>query len=275
MDQKQLKLKRTCHFSHLPFSDTSVWIPFTRGVSSESRSFNITPQKIIPMEGFDIGIWNYKALLPLQKYKIEIVETISQMPPAPPTTEAFIKACLLENAPLVRIDDQILNRVKKLGIQSNSTQVEKVQKVTDFIVQTLSYEYPPKVREAIDVLSTSTSDCGGYHALFAALLRSVGIPVAIDFGFRLPKMTPHVWAWWYDVSVKQWNMIDLNDIQTKSSIGNRVSFSLNTGHEIKYFPKPVQFIQEKLSWDWNFDLHKKIFGRVTTSEIEFHLSTGV
>lgn len=63
MDQKQLKLKRTCHFSQLPFSDTSVWIPFARGVSSGSRSFNITPQEIIPMEGFDIGIWNYNALL--------------------------------------------------------------------------------------------------------------------------------------------------------------------------------------------------------------------
>ena len=87
-----------------------------------------------------------------------------------------------------------------------STDLEKVENIYKYIVETMSYDtakagkiangtltgYLPKVD---DTLKTSTGICFDYSSMFAAMLRSQGIPAKLIMGYvaASPKPAYHAW----------------------------------------------------------------------------------
>lgn len=265
LKDKQYLLFRTYTISEPVLNNTSIWIPKSRSSLNESK-MKPDYHSSTKFEWGEIYRWDHEALLNLEPFVISIKENVKSLPAYPPVSGDFINSCLSKNDPLCKSADKLRKIIAKLDI--NNQERESVEKIKEHIIQHLKYEYPPRTRNAEDVLENMCSDCAGYHAVFVTLLRMINIPAVMDFGARLPDCSPHVWAWWYDTEKKEWNFEDLNDLQKQLEPSDRVSFTLGTGLKGTSFPKEIQFLQNSLVWDWNYNLHSSIFKKKVRVDIK-------
>ena len=244
-----------------PYSKSTIWIPKAR--SSTIHNINPKISGSTKYEWGEIYVWTTKSLFKLYPFTVNINEEVNCMPTEPPTSDDFINKCLRFNEPLCTPLNEAHKKLNEINInpELNNNPSLVVNSIVKYLSKNMIYEYPPKTRDAESVAVTMKSDCGGYHSLFVTLMRILKIPAVMDFGARLPGCTPHVWAWWFDMHNKKWNIIDINDIQNNIPLSHRVSFTLGTGLNDFGYPRKVVFLQNSLVWDWNYDLHKKYFSK--------------
>lgn len=108
-------------------------------------------------------------------------------------------------------------KVKKLPYSRNRTKYEWTDDVID---------------------NNLPQDCLGMHGVLCAMCRTCGIPAIVDVGFSLDSQdNPHVWLWYFDRDINDWQMVDVNNDKYRVLIGKsisipRISISLGTKHTI-------------------------------------------
>lgn len=227
--------------------NASIWLALARNSSVE---YSLKPDFVTNSNRVAIAKWNIKGN---KSWRVQIQEVVIKFPSPPKLTPSEYLG--LEKD-LIVPDKAIKERAESLR---SSNVAESVKNITNYLVKSLKYHYPPKSRDAKSVFESKESDCGGYHILFVSMLRCLKIPSVVDFGMRLPKYTPHVWSWYYDKDSNKWQFIDINDIQDNKKDLDRVSYSLGVNPLVKDFPAKVQFLQNRLFWDYNFE-HNKVKG---------------
>lgn len=243
------------HSIHLEFDKSrsegslKLWVPTPLGTKAE---YSIPPDssKELLNLGCRINYWNK---LPLESLVLKSSFENSGIARTPSLSKDFIAKALSENKSWVEVSEKIKKLPMVEEIKSLKDE-EKIAKIKEFILSFIKYEYPPETRVAEEVLDVGKSDCGGYHALFVALSRSVGVSAVMDFGFRALSDQAHVWAWWFNKESKKWVMEDLNDEQSKRVPTDRVSFVLGTNPKlIPAYPRSVLFLQSHLVWIEDID----------------------
>lgn len=227
--------------SQSPPNTLQAWMPIPSGATP---IFNRQPTlfKDHPLLGCKIAYWND---LPLRSLTLSVTYQDSGKY-TPRSSVRFIRSCLAKNAPLTEIDDTIKNYAAQFH---QTTAAGLVKAISRHLVSFLDYSYPPLTRQASQVLSLQTSDCGGYHALLVAILRFKNIPSTLNFGWRVGVQQPHVWATWWDKEKKTWNFIDLNDLQEDRPYSPRILMTLGTNPQLDPpFPRPIEFLQGGLAW---------------------------
>lgn len=72
----------------------------------------------------------------------------------------------------------------------------RARKIFNWILDNISYQYPPEDRGASFTLRNKSGDCGEFNHLFIALCRSLGIPARSIFGaWAIPDSNQHFHAW--------------------------------------------------------------------------------
>lgn len=77
---------------------------------------------------------------------------------------------------------------------------KQAKKLFDWILENISYKYPPETRGVIPALQNKCGDCGEFNHIFIALCRSLGIPARSVLGmWAIPKIKQgyHAWAEFY------------------------------------------------------------------------------
>ena len=147
------------------------------------------------------------------KYKIDILENVDGYMYAQIQAISVDVKYNQENAPF-RVSTQNVNyvassnAVKKaaeLG-EGTGTDLEKVESIYEYIVETIKYDtvkanrivsgeiigYLPDID---DTLATSSGICFDFSSLFAAMLRSQGIPAKLIMGYAALSPNPVYHAW--------------------------------------------------------------------------------
>lgn len=245
--------------------DAQLWMTSARDLPIHKIDYSHSPGQV---QTSSDGTINYHELS-LQPGHTAVEQRFNIYESPPPPELQSVQRYLQTNDPLMQITPAITSAAIKL---MGRTKQETVDNISKFLVERLHYHTNPLSRIANDVLQSKLSDCGGYHALFCALLRAVQIPAVPDFGYRLSSNNqPHVWAWWFDDN--QWQMIDLNDRQKGIyHFTPRVSMYLNTAPTLlPDYPGAVRppFIQS--SWMWIKDrdaLRAKGLREIRSSSLE-------
>lgn len=99
--------------------------------------------------------------------------------------------------------------------ENATTEKEKVKLIYDYIVENISYDTPkagkmpenylPNVDET---LSSKKGVCYDYSALFASMLRSIGIPTKLMMGYKNDIEVYHAWNQIYLSDTDEWVNID-------------------------------------------------------------------
>ena len=99
--------------------------------------------------------------------------------------------------PSIELTEEI--RTKASQIVGDETNPHlKAKKIYRWMLEHVSYHYPPEERGAGVVFKTRKGDCGEYAHLFCALCRSVGIPARFVSGLWIgDKFGFHAWAEYY------------------------------------------------------------------------------
>jgi|GEM_PF-6594836 len=240
----EYKITRNIEVTSSTKLNASIWVALARGAKVK---YSLEPNFVSDTQRANIANWEIKEGT---KWAVEIQEQVDSFP-QPPKLEPGEYLALDKD--LIAPSKAIQEKAKSL-MGSNIT--DTINNIANYLVKELKYQHPPEFRDATTVFNTKQSDCGGYHTLLVSMLRSLNIPSVVDFGMRLPKYTPHVWAWYYNKDSKKWEFIDINDIQDNKTALNRVSYSLGVNPVVKEFPAKVQFIQNILIWDFNFEKNK-------------------
>lgn len=107
------------------------------------------------------------------------------------------------------------------------TDLEKVSAVYSYIVKNIEYDYAKAknvkadyIPEVDNVLDNETGICYDYASLFAAMLRSVGVPTKLVMGYnKSDSKTYHAWNQVYLADEDKWITIDTTyDASSNSKI---------------------------------------------------------
>ena len=93
--------------------------------------------------------------------------------------------------------------IKKLArkiVGKETDYLRQAKKIFDWILENISYKYPPEKRGVMPTLKNKCGDCGEFNHLFITFCRSVGIPARSVLGmWVIPKIKQgyHAWAEFY------------------------------------------------------------------------------
>lgn len=112
-------------------------------------------------------------------------------------------------------DDMEAVKLAKKLTENAATEKEKVKLIYDYIVENISYDTPKagKMPEnylpnADETLSSKKGVCYDYSALFASMLRSIGIPTKLMMGYKNDIEVYHAWNQIYLSDTDEWVNID-------------------------------------------------------------------
>lgn len=210
----------------------------------------------------DLGLKIVYLEIPRKKtnYKISIEFEVDDYDVFPPTSEKFLRNALDEETLVDFKSEKIAQMSRIIEERAKSKGVDFITEVKEYLKEKLTYMRDPLTRKASEVADSLTSDCGGYHSLFCALLRSKGVPAVLAFGYRAGySNNDHTCAFYWKNN--SWVREDINDYQNGVSIQPFLVMSFGSGIDIKTkstpsFPKPIQFIQHSLLWIENFKPNK-------------------
>lgn len=81
-----------------------------------------------------------------------------------------------------------------VGAEKNP--LRKAELIYNWVINNMTYKYPPEKRGALEALDTLLGDCGQYSDLFITLARCAGIPARLAAGFYFAPdgQGYHVWS---------------------------------------------------------------------------------
>lgn len=110
------------------------------------------------------------------------------------------------------------------------TDKEKVSVIYNFVVKNIQYDYQkaktvksPYIPNIEDTVNTGKGICYDYSSLFAAMLRSQGIPTKLIMGYSSLVTEYHAWNEVYLTSEKRWVTIDTTYDSAKIKAGKKPS----------------------------------------------------
>lgn len=143
------------------------------------------------------------------KYKVTARETV--------TLElADSKQVFLQSIQLICWNDGMdsIKKARELAAKAANDE-EKVAAIYDYIVSSITYDYdkvssigPDYVPSIEAVMDDSMGICYDYSSLFAAMLRSLGIPAKLIMGYKNDIRQYHAWNQVYLKDSSQWVTID-------------------------------------------------------------------
>jgi transglutaminase-like putative cysteine protease len=140
-----------------------------------------------------------------------------------------------------RYDMKAIQKAKELtaGLKSDS---DKIKKIYDYIVNSFTYDYdvlaslPTGYVPDIDnTLESGKGICYDFSSVFAAMLRSQGIPVKLVKGYTTNVEGYHAWNEVYNSETGEWIVVDTTyDVVIKAA-GRAVSMAKETAHYSKVY----------------------------------------
>lgn len=114
----------------------------------------------------------------------------------------------------INSDDTAMHRLADSIVKDEQNPYLKARLIYDFVVNFMSYQYPPPNRDwrAISALRTHRGDCAVYSFLFTSLCRAVGVParpVAGHVIFINNAVSMHFWAEFF-IPRYGWIPVDAN-----------------------------------------------------------------
>lgn len=103
-----------------------------------------------------------------------------------------------KSEPFIELSQEIVSLAEQIvGTETNP--YFKARAIYSWLLENISYHYPPEKRSAEHCLKTRRGDCGQFAYLFCALCRAVGVPARFVGGFWFtPKRQGfHAWAEFY------------------------------------------------------------------------------
>lgn len=167
-----------------------------------------------------------KARIPLQlgngDYKIEVLVNVEGNMYRQVTAETVNykgddgRTVFLQSNEIVNWNSD-MDAIKKAKILTKETKTdsEKVAAIYAYIVKNMDYDY--KKAQTVEsgyvpsidkVYKTKTGICYDYSVLFAAMLRSVGVPVKVLMGTSSDVKEYHAWNQVYIKETKKWITVD-------------------------------------------------------------------
>ncbi|MDP2672898.1 MAG: transglutaminase-like domain-containing protein [Nanoarchaeota archaeon] len=131
---------------------------------------------------------------------------------------------------------------------------KQARKIFDWIIENISYKYPPEMRGVIPTLKNKCGDCGEFNHVFITFCRSLGIPARSVLGmWAIPKIKKgyHAWAEFYLEGVG-WIPVD-------SSVAEGLK-----NKEDKEFIKFMKKMKNPMNYDFyfgNLDNNRIIFSK--------------
>lgn len=103
-----------------------------------------------------------------------------------------------KSEPFIELSQEIVSLAEQIvGTEANP--YFKARAIYSWLLENITYHYPPEKRGADHCLKTKRGDCGQFAYLFCALCRAVGVPARFVGGFWFtPKRKGfHAWAEFY------------------------------------------------------------------------------
>lgn len=130
-------------------------------------------------------------------------------------------------------DMNAVNKARELTVNAKNDG-EKVTAIYNYIISNYKYDYNkvnkinddyiPSIEETMEA---SKGICYDYSALFAGMLRSVGVPAKLIMGYKKDVKTYHAWNQIYLKDINKWITIDTTYDSIKNSNQEAVSMIKN------------------------------------------------
>ncbi len=137
-----------------------------------------------------------------------------------------------------------MNTVKKAVEITNGleTDKEKIEAVYEYVVSNIAYDYskistlPSTYAPDIDnIIASGKGICYDYASVFAAMLRSQGIPVKLVKGYSKNVTGYHAWNEVYDSETGEWITLDATYDAEQKAAGHAYSMIKETARYTKVF----------------------------------------
>lgn len=200
----------------LAYSDTSIFdkTKLSKGLLKVSYNSNKgVKTKIMVQKGSNKYFYNLKSQvnIPLQlgngEYDVAVLENITG-------NEYVVIKSEKINLELKNKNDVYLNSIENINwnkemnavkkaqelTKNSKTDDEKVKNIYNYVVKNISYDYNKMNRidedyvpDVESIFKSSKGMCYDYSALFAAMLRSVGVPTKLLKGYKSDTKAYHAW----------------------------------------------------------------------------------
>lgn len=135
-----------------------------------------------------------------------------------------------------------IKRLSKNIVKKEKGHFNQARRIFDWILDNISYKYPPEDRGVIPTLKNKSGDCGEFNHLFITLCRSLGIPARSVFGmWSIPKSKKHFHAWC------EFYLEDVGWIPADPSVAQGVKFK-----DDKRFITFIKSIKNPLDFNYYF-----------------------
>lgn len=133
-------------------------------------------------------------------------------------------------------------RIAKEITKNLKSDSEKVKKVYEYIISNIEYDYDKLptlqsnyVPDIDNIISSGKGICYDYASVFAAMLRSQGIPVKLVKGYSTNVSGYHAWNEVYDSKTGKWITIDTTYDSEQKAAGHAYSMIKETAQYSKIY----------------------------------------
>lgn len=122
------------------------------------------------------------------------------------------------------------------------TDSEKIQKVYEYVISRIKYDYSKYstlqsnyVPNIDNIITSGKGICYDYASVFAAMLRSQGIPVKLVMGYSTNVKGYHAWNEVYDSKTGEWITVDTTYDAEQRAAGRTCSMAKDTAQYTKVY----------------------------------------
>ncbi len=182
-------------------------------------------------------------------YKVSILENIKDKQYKYITTKTVElnifdeKKVFLASVQNIRWDNNMMAIEKANEITKNlKTDSEKIEAVYEYVLNNIRYDYKKistlksnYVPNIDNIITSGKGICYDYSSVFAAMLRSQGIPVKLVKGYSVNVKGYHAWNEIYDSDTGKWITLDTTYDAEQKAAGRAYSMIKETAQYSKVF----------------------------------------
>lgn len=196
------------NIQYQPMDNCNTKVLIQKG--NKKYTYNLNSNNTFPLQ---LGNGNYTV------YILEQKNGNTYKPISKDTVNLNIKSgniVYLQSIQLINWDKDMeaIKKAKSLTKNLNNDQ-EKIEAIYNYIVKNINYDKKKSINVNTDYIpsidetfNSSKGICYDYSALFAAMLRSVGIPTKLAMGYKKGMEEYHAWNQVYLKESNQWITID-------------------------------------------------------------------